>query len=120
MDANILQQTVNTVSHAATFMNMPLDKAVIVIAFTSLLSSTIIGLGQGGLIIWGLWQMKRSSNERDKQLAQQDRKLDVQDRKLDVQDRKTDKLIETLGLQTQALQTLLERTAPPASEGARA
>ena len=54
-----------------SFMNMPLDKAAVVIAFGSLIREALIGLGWCGVIIRGLRQMRRQSDEWDRRLEQQ-------------------------------------------------
>ena len=79
----------------------------------SILATFLVGCVQAWVILRGLKQIRESSEERNKQL---DKQHDVQKRQLDAQDRKTDILIEHLRIRGQALQSLLERMAPPTPE----
>ena len=112
MDAPFLEQAVQTTVETITFLGMPTEKAAIVVSLSVGVASFIIGLFQCGLIGWGLWQMHRASNERDKQLDQQAERLNQQDRKLDQMDRKLDQQDKKLDQQLEALRILIERTAP--------
>ena len=40
----------------------------IIAAYAGVAATVIIGLGQLGIIGWGLWQMRKSSGERNRQL----------------------------------------------------
>ena len=84
METNILHAA-TTAAAIPGFLGMSLEKATLVIAFTTGLSSFLIGFAQIGLITWGLRQMRRSSNERDKQLAQQAETLQQQASRLEQQ-----------------------------------
>ena len=79
----------------------------------SIAATLLVGFIQVLAIMRGLAHMKQASAERDRQLK-------AQDRMLDAQDRKTDELISALRLQGEVLQTLLQRTEPPAPESATA
>ena len=94
-----------------SYFGVPMDVISIIV-------TAAIDILQVVAIFYGLEQMKRAFQDRNKQREQQDLKLDAQDRKLGAQDRKTDELIEALRIETQALRTLLEGTGPPAPEGA--
>ena len=93
----------------------------------SILATLLVGCVQAWVILRGFKQIRKSSEERNKQLDKQHvgqmrqldaqiGQLDVQKRQLDAQDRKTDILIEHLRIRGQALQSLLERMAPSAPE----
>ena len=93
----------------------------------SILATFLVGCVQAWVILRGFKQIRKSSEERNKQLDKQHvgqmrqldaqvGQLDVQKRQLNAQDRKTDILIEHLRIRGQVLQKLLERTAPPTPE----
>ena len=43
----------------------------IIAAYAGVAATVVIGLGQLGMIGWGLWRMGKSSGERNRQLDQQ-------------------------------------------------
>ena len=81
----------------------------------SLLSSVAIGAGQIGIIWYGIRAMNRSSEERAKDRAQ--REAGEQQRAA-WEDQRHAEAMQTLAIQRLALETLIERTAPPALNGA--
>ena len=110
----------------------------------TLLSSVAIGAGQIGIVWYGIRAMNRSSEERAKDRAQreageqqrltwerqratqEDQRHAVAMRALDkrheeamqAQDKRHEEAMQALAMQRLALETLIERTAPPAPDGA--
>ncbi len=84
----------------------------------TLASSVAIGLGQIGIVWYGIRAMNRASAERAQDRAQAARVADQRDadaRRRDADSRRRhDEAMATLDLQRQALETLIARTAPAA------
>ena len=103
----------------------------------SLLSSVAIGAGQIGIVWYGIRAMNRSSEERARDRAQREageqqraaredqrhaeamQALDKRhEEAMQAQDKRHEEAMQALALQRLALETLIERTAPPAPDGA--
>ena len=99
----------------------------------SLLSSVAIGAGQIGIVWYGIRAMNRSSEERAKDRAQREageqqrliwerQRAAQEDQRhaeaMQAQDKHHEEAMQALALQRLALETLIERTAPPAPTGA--
>ena len=92
----------------------------------SLLSSVAIGAGQIGIVWYGIRAMNRSSEERAKDRAQreageQQRAAREDQRHAEAMralDKRHEEAMQALAMQRLALETLIERTAPPAPDGA--
>ena len=69
----------------------------IIAAYAGVAATVVIGLGQLGMIGWGLWQMSQTSKDRSQQITQQGEALA--------------KMGQGLERQTEALATLLRRPA---------
>ena len=95
----------------------------------SLLSSVAIGVGQIGIIWYGIRAMNRSSEERARDRAQREawekqreawekQRADQEDRRhteaMQAQDKRHEEAMRSLAMQRLALEALIERTAPPA------
>ena len=50
----------------------------IIAAYAGVAATIVIGLGQLGMIGWGLWQMSQSGKRRDRALDQQGEALNAQ------------------------------------------
>ena len=94
----------------------------------SLLSSVAIGVGQIGIIWYGIRSMNRSSEERARDRVQREageqQRTAREDQRhaeaMQAQDKHHEEAMQALALQRLALETLIERTAPPAPTGATA
>ena len=92
----------------------------------SLLSSVAIGVGQIGIIWYGIRSMNRSSEERARDRVQREageqQRAAREDQRhaeaMQAQDKRHEEAMQALALQRLALETLIERTAPPAPTGA--
>ena len=99
----------------------------------SLLSSVAIGAGQIGIVWYGIRAMNRSSEERAKDRAQREageqqrltweRQRAAQEDQRHAEamralDKRHEEAMQALAMQRLALETLIERTAPPAPDGA--
>ena len=88
----------------------------------SLLSSVAIGVGQIGIIWYGIRAMNRSSAERARDRARREawekQRADQEDRRhteaMQAQDKRHEEAMRSLAMQRLALEALIERTAPPA------
>ena len=92
----------------------------------SLLSSVAIGAGQIGIVWYGIRAMNRSSEERAKDRAQREageqQRAAREDQRhaeaMQVLDKRHEEAMQALAMQRLALETLIERTAPPVPDGA--
>ena len=99
----------------------------------SLLSSVAIGAGQIGIVWYGIRAMNRSSEERAKDRAQREageqqrltgerQRAAREDQRhaeaMRALDKRHEEAMQALAMQRLALETLIERTAPPAPGGA--
>ena len=92
----------------------------------SLLSSVAIGAGQIGIVWYGIRAMNRSSEERAKDRAQREageqQRAAREDQRhaeaMQALDKRHEEAMQALAMQRLALETLIERTAPPAPDGA--
>ncbi len=95
------------------------------IAIAQIAATFVIGLGQIGIVWYGIRAMNRASAERAQDRAQAARVADQRDadaRRRDADSRRRDadsrrrhdEAMATLDLQRQALETLIARTAPAA------
>ena len=88
----------------------------------SLLSSVAIGAGQIGIVWYGIRAMNRSSEERAKDRAQRQagerQRAAREDQRhaeaMQALDKRHEEAMQALAMQRLALETLIERTAPPA------